>query len=121
MNYDFQFTSRFLKFPPVNIEERDNNYFIKFFVPGMKNEDFRIQLDKNVLYVSAVIETSMGGVKQRIFTLKEYDRILSDDRSLYLSLIMRTYSKQNTKTVNCGLRYLKNLEAIKPRKEMKVF
>lgn len=61
MNYDFQFTSRFLKFPPVNIEERDHNYFIKFFVPGMKNEDFRIQLDKNVLYVSAVIETSMGG------------------------------------------------------------
>lgn len=120
MNYDFPFTSRFLKFPPVNIEERDNSYFIKFFVPGMKKEDFRIELDKNVLYVSAELETTREE-KERNFTLKEYN-MESFRRSFFLpESINEDELKAEYKNGELWLTIPKKVEAIKPRKEIKVF
>ncbi|MEO6150646.1 MAG: Hsp20/alpha crystallin family protein [Mucilaginibacter sp.] len=39
--------------PAVNIAETDNEFHIELAVPGLKKEDFKISLDKNVLSVSA--------------------------------------------------------------------
>lgn len=39
--------------PSVNIKEEDKNYSIDLAVPGMKKEDFKIELDKNVLTISS--------------------------------------------------------------------
>ena len=49
---------RFLnKVPAVNIAETENEFHIELTVPGLKKEDFKISLDKNVLSVSAEKKT----------------------------------------------------------------
>ena len=37
---------------PVNIQETDNSYELHLVAPGLKKEDFRINLDKEVLNIS---------------------------------------------------------------------
>ncbi len=39
--------------PAANIAEDDNQYHIELAVPGLKKEDFKINLDKNILSISA--------------------------------------------------------------------
>lgn len=39
--------------PAVNIAETENEFHIELAAPGLKKEDFKINLDKNVLSVSA--------------------------------------------------------------------
>lgn len=39
--------------PAVNISETDNDFQVELAVPGLKKEDFKINVDKNVLSVSA--------------------------------------------------------------------
>ena len=39
--------------PAVNIAETENEFHIELAAPGLKKEDFKINLDKNVLTVSA--------------------------------------------------------------------
>jgi len=39
--------------PAVNIAETDNAFNIELAIPGLKKEDFKINLDKNILTVSA--------------------------------------------------------------------
>ncbi|HTD41221.1 MAG TPA: Hsp20/alpha crystallin family protein [Mucilaginibacter sp.] len=41
------------KTPAVNIAETENEFHIELAVPGLKKEDFKISIDKNVLSVSA--------------------------------------------------------------------
>lgn len=41
------------KTPAVNIAETENEFHIELAVPGLKKEDFKISVDKNVLSVSA--------------------------------------------------------------------
>jgi len=39
--------------PAVNIAETENAFHIELAAPGLKKEDFKINLDKNVLSISA--------------------------------------------------------------------
>lgn len=39
--------------PAVNIAETDGDFQIELAVPGLKKEDFKINIDKNVLSISA--------------------------------------------------------------------
>lgn len=39
--------------PAVNIAETDSDFQIELAVPGLKKEDFKINIDKNVLSISA--------------------------------------------------------------------
>src|SRR5277367_736840 len=41
------------KTPAVNIAETENEFHIELAVPGLKKEDFKISVDKNILSVSA--------------------------------------------------------------------
>ena len=51
---DSMLNDRFVaKTPAVNIAETENEFHIELAVPGLKKEDFKINLDKNVLSVSA--------------------------------------------------------------------
>ncbi len=45
------------KVPAVNIAETENEFNIELATPGLKKEDFKISLDKNVLTVSAEKKT----------------------------------------------------------------
>jgi len=57
--------------PAVNIKESDNNYLIEMASPGMKKEDFKINLDQDVLSISAeVVESSEDS--NETFTRQEF-------------------------------------------------
>ncbi|MCB9195859.1 MAG: Hsp20/alpha crystallin family protein [Flavobacteriales bacterium] len=39
--------------PPVNISEDDKSFYVDLAVPGLNKEDFKLDLDKNVMTISA--------------------------------------------------------------------
>jgi len=69
--------------PAVNIAESENEYHIELAVPGMKKEDFKINLDKNVLSVSAETKTASEETNQD----KKYNR-----REYSYSSFVRTFT-----------------------------
>jgi HSP20 family protein len=59
------------KVPAVNIAETENEFQIELAVPGLKKEDFKINLDKNVLSVSAEKKTENADETKK-YSKKEY-------------------------------------------------
>jgi HSP20 family protein len=57
--------------PAVNIAETDNQFEIELAVPGLSKEDIKINLDKNVLSVSADKKTETVDENKK-FTKREY-------------------------------------------------
>lgn len=57
--------------PAVNIAENDNEFHIELAVPGLKKEDFKINLDKNILTVSAE-KKSENPEETKKFSKREY-------------------------------------------------
>jgi HSP20 family protein len=57
--------------PAVNIAENDNEFHIELAVPGLKKEDFKINLDKNILTVSAE-KKSESAEETKKFSKREY-------------------------------------------------
>jgi HSP20 family protein len=52
------FNERFVnKVPAVNVAETEGEFHIELAAPGLKKEDFKINLDKNILSVSAEKKT----------------------------------------------------------------
>ncbi len=43
------------KHPSVNVAEDDHHYQLEFLVPGFKKEDFKIEVENNMLNVSASV------------------------------------------------------------------
>jgi HSP20 family protein len=59
------------KTPAVNIAETENEFHIELAAPGLKKEDFKINLDKNVLSVSA--EKKVENVEEgKKYSKREY-------------------------------------------------
>jgi HSP20 family protein len=59
------------KTPAVNIAETENQFHIELAVPGLKKEDFKISIDKNVLSVSA--EKKVENVEEgKKYSKREY-------------------------------------------------
>jgi len=58
--------------PAVNIAENENEFHIELAAPGLKKEDFKISLDKNILSVS--VEKKIENVEEgKKFTKREYN------------------------------------------------
>jgi len=57
--------------PAVNIAETENQFHIELAAPGLKKEDFKISLDKNVLSVSADKKTE-NVEEGKKFSKREY-------------------------------------------------
>jgi HSP20 family protein len=66
-----KFFGRIMSVPPVNIAEKDNEYLVSLAVPGMKKDDFKIDVDGNLLTISSEKEESKEE-KEHKFTRKEY-------------------------------------------------
>ena len=58
--------------PAVNIAETENEFHIELAVPGLKKEDFKISLEKNVLSVSAE-KKAEDKVEGKKFSKREYN------------------------------------------------
>ncbi|GGA97460.1 Hsp20/alpha crystallin family protein [Mucilaginibacter rubeus] len=57
--------------PAANIAETENEFHVELAVPGLKKEDFKINLDKNVLSVAA--EKKAENVEEgKKFSKREY-------------------------------------------------
>jgi len=57
--------------PAVNIAENENEFHIELAAPGLKKEDFKINLDKNVLSISA--DKKAEAAEGTKFSKREYN------------------------------------------------
>ena len=57
--------------PAVNISETENNYHVELAAPGLKKEDFKLNLERNQLTIS-VEQTSDHQDNQKNYSKREY-------------------------------------------------
>ncbi|MGN8067797.1 Hsp20/alpha crystallin family protein [Mucilaginibacter sp. 22184] len=57
--------------PAVNISETENNYHVELAAPGLKKEDFKLNLERNVLNIS-VEQTANQEDSQKNYSKREY-------------------------------------------------
>jgi len=57
--------------PAVNISESENNYHIELAAPGLKKEDFKLNLDRNQLSIS-VEQSADHQDEQKNYNKREY-------------------------------------------------
>jgi HSP20 family protein len=57
--------------PAVNISESENNYHVELAAPGLKKEDFKLNLDDNTLTIS-VEQSSDHQDNQKNYSKREY-------------------------------------------------
>jgi len=63
---------RIMNMPAVNITEQKDDYLVSLAAPGMKKEDFKIDMDGNMLTISSEKEETKEE-KEKKFTRKEYN------------------------------------------------
>ena len=68
--------------PRVNIKEMDEGFEVELAAPGMKKEDFHLELDNDMLTVSSETSSNHGEQKEN-YTRKEFS-YHSFRRSFYL-------------------------------------
>jgi HSP20 family protein len=66
------FWGRTMNIPAVNITEHKDEYQVSLAVPGMKKDDFKIDVDGNMLTISSEKEENKEE-KDKKFTRKEYN------------------------------------------------
>lgn len=57
--------------PAVNISETENNYHVELAAPGLKKEDFKLNLERDVLTIS-VETTTDNQDNQKNYSKREY-------------------------------------------------
>lgn len=65
------FWGRMMKVPAVNVTDNKDNYMVTLAAPGLKKEDFKIDIDGNMLTISCEKEETKEEKETR-FTRKEY-------------------------------------------------
>ncbi len=77
-DYDYHTREKSCHHPAVNIRETEELFEMCFLVPGMKKEDFNINLEEDLLTVSAELasekEEQKGGYAHKEFTLASFER-----------------------------------------------
>lgn len=69
---DTFFTDRMVtRVPAVNISETENNYHVELAVPGLKKEDFKLNLEQNVLTIS-VEQSNEQQDNQKNYSKREF-------------------------------------------------
>lgn len=63
--------NRFVTIPPVNITENKGAYLVTLAVPGMKKDDFKIDVDGNMLTISSEKEERKDEGDKK-YTRQEY-------------------------------------------------
>lgn len=70
--FDGGLLPRSINMPAVNITENKDDYLVSMAVPGMKKEDFKIDVNGNMLTISSEKEES-SEEKGKKFTRKEFN------------------------------------------------
>ncbi|RYJ41750.1 Small heat shock protein [Flavobacterium beibuense] len=57
---------------PVNIKETENNFLVELMAPGLKKEDFNVELNNDLLTISSEVKTEKTEGEEGKFTRKEF-------------------------------------------------
>jgi HSP20 family protein len=69
---DTFFSDRMMaRVPAVNISESKDHYHLELAAPGLKKEDFKLSLERNLLSIS-VERSSEDGVQERNYNKREF-------------------------------------------------
>jgi HSP20 family protein len=94
--------------PSVNIKENDSQYEIELAAPGLKKEDFKVEVDNNVLTISAEHDEEKKQ-EEKGYTRREYN---------YNSFSRSFQLPPTVNSENCGARYDNGILIIQlPKKE----
>lgn len=66
------FMGRTLSMPAVNISEAKDNYLVSLAVPGMKKDDFKVDVEGNMLTISSEKSETKEANEEK-YTRKEYN------------------------------------------------
>ena len=69
--FDGGFSSRLKNVPAVNITERKDDYLVSMAAPGLKKEDFKIDVEGNLITISSETEEQKEEKEER-YTRQEY-------------------------------------------------
>lgn len=58
--------------PPVNIKETDDAFTVELMAPGMRKEDFNIEVDHDLLTISAEMKSEKNEQEEGKFTRREF-------------------------------------------------
>jgi len=108
--------------PAVNIKENDNEYEIEVAAPGMKKDDFKVNLNKNQLTISSERSNEKNEKNSENYLRKEFS-YQSFQRSFTLPENLVDDEKISAK-YNDGILYVRipKREEVKPRpaREIKI-
>lgn len=83
--------------PAVNVKEEDKFFLIEVAAPGMKKEDFKIELDNGVLMITAKAEESKeekeNGYVRREFSYRDFQRSFWMPETVNANDITATYEQ----------------------------
>ena len=100
-----------MEMPAVNIKETDTTFELEVAVPGMKKDDFKIEVKEGMLYISAETSSEQEE-KEENYTRKEFN-FSSFSRSFWLP--------ENVKTDDIKANYKEGmLQVTLPKAEVKV-
>jgi HSP20 family protein len=82
--------------PKVNVTENKDGFYLEVAAPGLKKEDFHINLDKNLLTIKASKETreedkEEGRVTRREFNYTSFERSFTLPKSAEITAIEAKY------------------------------
>ncbi len=81
--------------PSVNILEKDNGYELQLAVPGLKKEDLVVEINANVLTISAKVaetkETSEQSYTRKEFSYSNFERAFSLPKTVATDNIEASY------------------------------
>ena len=66
------FSSTNTTVPKVNVKEDDDNFMIEMAAPGMKKDNFKVELHNDLLTISSESEQSNGQEEKGKYTRREY-------------------------------------------------
>jgi HSP20 family protein len=110
----------FKSVPAVNISDRENDYMIEVAAPGFKKEDFKLQIDNDVLSISAEKKDEKSDDNSR-FTRKEFSYASFERRFTLPELVESDKINAEYKDGLLSLTLPKKEEAkVKPTREIKI-
>ncbi|WP_442591941.1 Hsp20/alpha crystallin family protein [Pedobacter sp. AW31-3R] len=69
---DTFFSDRMMsRVPAANISESKDQYYVELAAPGLKKEDFKLSLERNLLSIS-VEQTAQNDIQERNFNKREF-------------------------------------------------
>ena len=92
-DFGMNFLNRSHSVPSVNSLENNDSFEIDLAVPGMKKEDFTIELNDNVLVISSETSNTMENDKMRLneFNFSSFQRSFRVPDSVDLDKIKASY------------------------------